>query len=198
MKPLCLLALGFLLLVAVAHAEEFTQGLAAQDFTAAGLEKLTPAELARLNALIEARLEGKVSAVRQEASRQMEAEVKKRVDSEVDQRVKTELAQHKPSENLLHRMKVMLTPGTEITYATVESTLVGPFLGYQPGTVFTLANGQKWRVLEGNYWSPKSEANRGHKVVIKPGMLGSFTMKIEGAGWAKVQIISRGPDAAAE
>lgn len=194
MKPLGMLVLAALLAVNTGRAADFTQGLSPQDFTAAGLEKLTPAELARLNALIEARLTGTASQIRQEAHQQAEAEVQKRVATEVDQRVKTELAQRQPSESLLHRMKVMLTPGTEITYATVESTIVGPFLGYQQGTVFTLANGQKWRVLEGSYWSPKSDADRVHKVVIKPGLLGSFTMIIEGAGWAKVQIISRGPE----
>lgn len=214
------LLLGALFLVNVSWGADFSRSLSPADFAAAGLDKLTPAELARLDALVEARMQGKVDKVQQEAAQQVatevdrrvatemdqrvetevskrvQAEVAKRVEAEVGKRVKEEVAKKEKSESLLHRMKVVLTPGTEIAYETVESTLVGPFLGYNPGTVFTLANGQKWQVVEGSYWSPKKEANRLRKVVIKPGVLGSFFMEIEGAGRAKVKIIFRGTEPA--
>lgn len=217
MNRSCFFLMGALLLVNVSWGADFTRSLKPEEFAAAGLDKLTPTELARLDALVEARLQGKVDKVQQEAAQQvateidrrvatevdkrvetevnkrMQAEVDRRVEAEVGKRVKEEVAKKDKSESLLHRVKVVLTPGTEIAYATVESTLVGPFLGYNPGTVFTLANGQKWRVVEGRYWSPKKEANVVRKVVIKPGVLGSFFMKIEGAGRPKVEIISRGP-----
>ena len=45
-------------------------------------------------------------------------------------------------------MKVVLKPGTEIEYTTLDAVLARPFDGWQNGTVFTLTNGQRWVVTD--------------------------------------------------
>lgn len=62
----------------------------------------------------------------------------------------------------------------------IESRLVGTFHGWYGKTVFTLENGQEWTQAEsgqmsnGKYESPK--------VKIKPMLLGSWLMYVEGCG----------------
>jgi hypothetical protein len=198
-----------------AKAEEFSKTITAEDFASAGLGKLTPEELARLDALIQAQKNGEVARVRVETAAKVEAdttakvvaettakvqaettakvqaETTAKVQAETTARIKAETAAAKAADsgNLLHRMRVVLTPGTDIEYATVETELKGSFRGYQPGTVLTLTNGQQWRVVEGNYWSPAKKADQIRKVVIEPGVLGSFFLRIEDGGRAKVKIV---------
>jgi hypothetical protein len=99
----------------------------------------------------------------------------------------------KSETSLLTRAKVLLTPGTQIEYTTVESRLAGDFDGWTARTVFTLENGQRWKV-EGNssYVSPGIPKPA---VKITPGALGSFWMTIEGVKTrAKVSLVSAGDD----
>jgi hypothetical protein len=65
-----------------------------------------------------------------------------------------------------------------VEYETVETALVGDFSGWSVGTLFTLSNGQRWRVVNGSYVAPKDSTPR--KVRIVPGVLGSFFLEIEG------------------
>jgi hypothetical protein len=61
----------------------------------------------------------------------------------------------------------------------VTSTIKGDFRGWQKGTVFELANGQRWRVTDDNeYYIPR--ALSAPKAVVKPGVLGSWSIEIEG------------------
>lgn len=99
--------------------------------------------------------------------------------------------QKKAEEGILTKAKrVLLSPGTEIMYEKVETQLTGPFRGYEPGTVLTLSNGQRWAVVDGQFWGPRSEENRTRRVIIEPGVLGSFFLRIEGAGRPKVKFLS--------
>ena len=86
----------------------------------------------------------------------------------------------RPDEpSLLARAKVLLTPGTEIEYTTVESRIVGEFQGWQRGTTFKLENGQRWQVTDGDeYVHPRMTAPAAK---IVPGMLGSFWLVVDGA-----------------
>ena len=76
------------------------------------------------------------------------------------------------------RAKVMLKPGTEVEYEKAETRLEGQFRGWEKGTIFTLENGQRWQVQEGSYTTPPEVGP--HRVVIAPGVLGSFFLEIEG------------------
>lgn len=102
-----------------------------------------------------------------------------------------EIAAAKANESsLLERAKVLLTPGTKIEFATVNSTLADEFKGWNVGTLFRLENGQTWRVSSGKYWSPLEPA--GKAVSIEPGSFGSFYMRLEGMKpTPKVELVSR-------
>ena len=63
---------------------------------------------------------------------------------------------------------------------TVESHIVGQFTGWRGKTVFKLDNGQEWRQAEsGAYDAGKFEDP---VVRIKPMLLGSWLMYVEGCG----------------
>ncbi len=60
----------------------------------------------------------------------------------------------------------------------IASTLVGDLRGWSRGTEITLANGQRWRVTEGEYTSMKRISNA--NVVITPGLVGAWYLSVEG------------------
>lgn len=63
--------------------------------------------------------------------------------------------------------------------APITSTLKGEFRGWQNGTVFELANGQRWRVVnDDDYYLGHGPTNP--KVTVKPGVLSSWRFEIEG------------------
>jgi hypothetical protein len=73
---------------------------------------------------------------------------------------------------------VLLAPGTEIEYATVESRIAGNFTGWDGRAVLTLENGQRWQIANGgNYSTPPLLSPQ---VKITPAPLGGFWMTIEG------------------
>jgi hypothetical protein len=74
--------------------------------------------------------------------------------------------------------------------APVSSTLKGEFRGWQAGTVFELENGQRWRVIDGEYYTTMRLANPA--VTVKPGFLGSWYIRIEGVNvGAKVRRVEQ-------
>lgn len=151
-----------------AAEENFSKAVRAEDFSAAGLTKLTPAELARLDALVRDYQSGALMA----AQREVEAETQAA-------RAETTRAKEGFVGGLLAKAKVVLTPGTEVEYTSVDTQLPGDFRGWSPGTVFALANGQHWQVTDSStYGTPPEPGPR--KVRIVPGALGSFFLEIEG------------------
>lgn len=60
----------------------------------------------------------------------------------------------------------------------VSSSLKGEFHGWRNGTVFELANGQRWRVVDGDFQATKRLSNP--KIMISPGLFGSWYMLVEG------------------
>jgi hypothetical protein len=60
----------------------------------------------------------------------------------------------------------------------IASTLVGDLRGWSRGTEISLANGQRWRVTEGEYTSMKRISNA--NVVITPGLVGAWYLSVEG------------------
>jgi hypothetical protein len=79
---------------------------------------------------------------------------------------------------LLAKAKVLLTPGTEVEYAAVESRIAGDFTGWEGRPIFTLENGQRWQIANGGSYSTPPIASP--KVKIVPASLGGFWMTIEG------------------
>ena len=61
--------------------------------------------------------------------------------------------------------------------APIESTLVGTLTGWEPGTEFELANGQRWKVLKGHFTLNKPLVNPHVKVV--PGAVGRWFFRID-------------------
>lgn len=121
-----------------------------EEFNAAGLGKLTPQELAALNAWLQRK-------VGQETARAVET------------------AREEGREEVVRKNRGFFDFGTT---EAIESTIVGEFRGFAKGRKYTLANGQVWEQIE-----PASLAGvrrTDAKVSIKPGMLGSWFMKIDG------------------
>lgn len=172
----------------------FSAALTPAEFAGAGLTKLSPAELEELNRLIRAHESGELTRAR-EAARKAEADAARALhEAHVAAEKQAARAATEPpaaagsaparKESLLDRIR--LKPGTQIDYDTLESELVGDFSGWRAGTVFTLANGQRWRVIQGDYESPRDSTRR--RAWIKPGLLGTFFIEIEGIkGRAKVE-----------
>lgn len=176
------------------QATRFSTALTPAEFAGAGLTKLSPAELEELNRLIRAHESGELTRAR-EAARKAEADAARALhEAHVAAEKQAARAATEPpaaagsapalKESLLNRIR--LKPGTQIDYDTLESELVGDFSGWRAGTVFTLANGQRWRVIQGDYESPRDSTRR--RAWIKPGLLGTFFIEIEGIkGRAKVE-----------
>lgn len=178
----CLLALA---LVSPVLADDlpFTKGLSPTDFAAAGLGKLTPEELSALDALVHAREAGAVAVAKDETTKQVTQVVRQQVKAEDQQQ-----AVKQASAGFLDRMKVLLKPGTEIEYSTLESAIVPPFDGYDPGSVLTLENGQRWKVVDDSS-DYRRKVLTPVPVKIIPGSMGSFFMEITGSGRPKVKYV---------
>jgi hypothetical protein len=183
MKRTLFVGLLWVALAGAASAEEkFSRALRPEDFAAAGLGKLSAEERSKLDALVEAYGSGALAAAQREAAVAVEARAAaeaKAVQAESDAKAaKTAAAKEKESGGFFSRAKVLLKPGTEVEYETVETRLMTPFRGWDVGTVFTLENGQSWRVESGSYATPPEPGPR--KVRIMPGVMGSFFLEIEG------------------
>lgn len=175
-------ALTFLLAVAcaaLARADDsFTKALSPADFQAAGLGKLTPDELARLDQLVRGQQSGAVAKATAETAQKVATSVREQVQAE---------NRKQQSAGFLDKVKVMLKPGTEIEYSTLDSTLVAVHeidFG-RGGAVFVLANGQRWQTGDNDDW-PNPERGTIHVRII-PGSMGSFFMDIEHGGRPRVK-----------
>ena len=155
---LCLLPV--VALAAAPGAEGFSRRLSPEDFRAAGLDKLSPAERDRLDALVEARHGSGTRRV--EAAEPAPASARG---------VAAPAASARDT-------RVVVAPGAKVEYAAIETRLTGRFTGWEPRGVFSLENGQRWREANGTtYVTPPLESP---KVRITAGALGAFWMEIEG------------------
>lgn len=173
-------------LAAVAAEERFSQTVRPEEFSAAGLAKLSPAELERLDTLVRAYRSQAVAVPTSAASAPPAAAP----SSGPHSAAVAEPAKKKSESGLLAKAKVILTPGTQVEYSTVESRIVGDFRGWQPRSTFTLENGQRWQVIAGSdsYVGP---VMTNPAVKITPGMLGTFWLNVEGVRQrVKVNLIS--------
>ena len=198
----CILMWGLLALAVGARAETgFLKNLPPEDFTAAGLQKLTPEELDRLEALIQRSKTGEVTEARQQAeakalAAQQEAE-KKIMAAELKAReaeaqasaavTKARAAEAKAAAGGKQKpswFKALVTleragkkPEKE---EALESRLVGDFSGWTGSTVFALEDGTRWvqqNRTDTHVYYPVKHAP---KVKIKPAALRGFWLEIEG------------------
>jgi len=162
--------------------EPFTRQLTPDEFASAGLAKLSPEERARLDTLIRQHETGELARAREQAAAAEKARaIAETKATEAAARIAETTAPASaatPERRTGWLGKVLLKPGTAVEYETVETSLSGDFAGWSPGTLFTLSNGQRWRVTSGSYVTPRDSTPR--KVRIVPGVLGSFFLEIEG------------------
>jgi hypothetical protein len=191
MRPRMIPRLTLILALACATAlradDSFTKALSPADFQAAGLGKLTPEELAALDQLVRGQQTGAVAKATAETAQKVSASVRAQVQAEDSKR---------QSPGLMEKMKVMLKPGTEIEYTTLDSTLVDVLeLRYgKDGAVFTLANGQRWMTSDDDDWpDPRKRTIR---VRVVPGSMGSFFLDIEHGGRPRVKFVGNAAPAA--
>lgn len=61
---------------------------------------------------------------------------------------------------------------------SIESTIVGTFAGWGPGSRITLANGQVWRIVDGSEATLTPTTNT--KVTIKRNFIGTIFLQVDG------------------
>jgi hypothetical protein len=126
------------------------QQMSADEFRAAGLEKLTPQELGALNAWLQRK-------VVQETAKAAET------------------AREEGREEVVRKNRGFFDFGST---EPIESNIVGEFRGFAKGRTYTLENGQVWEQIEPASLAGVRRDNP--EVSIKPGMLGNWFLKIKG------------------
>jgi hypothetical protein len=196
-----IIALAFLIATVAARAEtDFLKTLPPGDFTAAGLEKLTPEELARLEAIVQRYKTGEVAVVQKQAEAKV-AVVQKQAEAKVAA-VQQEAAKKVTAAET--KVKEMATepaaatpgkkkPGWFMALVTLnhagkkpeseeplESRLVGDFRGWNGRSVFTLEDGTRWIQQNKSEAYEYSPTLHSPKVKISPAALSGFWLEIEG------------------
>jgi hypothetical protein len=178
--------LGGLVLALAAHGQDFTRTMTADEQAAAGLGKLTPGELAQLRAAVERYKAGEVGAAQERVAATEEkakvAEQKAAAAEAKVREVEAKVAASAPAKKgpswlsaLITLEKTAQAPDAS---EALESRLKSDFTGWRKGTVFELENGQRWQQAGGDdYVTPSMPPP---VVRIKPGVLGSYWMQIEG------------------
>ncbi len=164
MKSLVLVLLALCIVASSAAADRFLKSLPADQFAAAGLNKLTDEELARLEQLIAEREAGAKAAAPTTATATPTAPK----------------PEAKPSGPSWLRALVTLQETAEKPDAAeaIVTRLAGDYDGWTGKTVFKLENGQIWQQVSG---SERIDDKRSAPAVkIYPGMMGAYWLEIEG------------------
>jgi hypothetical protein len=126
------------------------QQMSADEFKAAGLDKLSAQELAALNAWLQRKVGQETAKVVETAKEEGRQEVKEKSHG-------------------------FLSFGTN---EAIESSIVGEFKGFAKGRQYTLENGQVWEQIEAATLEGVRKTNP--KVKIKPGIMNNWFLKIDG------------------
>ncbi|KAF1715197.1 hypothetical protein CSC74_14100 [Pseudoxanthomonas yeongjuensis] len=126
------------------------QQMSADEFKAAGLDKLSAQELAALNAWLQHKVVQETTKAVEVAKEEGRKEVKE---------INRGFFDFGSSE-------------------AIESALVGEFNGFAKGRKYTLENGQVWEQIEPASLDGVRRTNP--KVSIKPGMFNNWFMRIDG------------------
>lgn len=161
----CILLAALLALPASALAQQappIEQAMGAEEFKAAGLDKLSAEELARLNAWLDRR-------VQQEASAAVAAA--------------TEQAREEGRREVVEKNRGFFDFGSQ---EPIVASIVGEFSGFGRGKRYRLDNGQVWEQTDTAQLAGVRRTNP--EVRIRPGLLGVWWMRIDGYNTqAKVQ-----------
>lgn len=141
--------------------ESWLKTLPPEEFTAAGLQKLTPAEMERLEQLIAARERRSAAPAEAGKSSAMTGDGKKSGPGWFRALVTLQETQERPE-----------------AAEAIESRLVGDYQGWSGRTAFRLENGQIWQQIDGKQRYDDSRA--APKVKVYPGLLGSYWLEVEG------------------
>lgn len=167
--------LRFLIAVAVlaclapaAFAQQtIQQRMTAEEFRAAGLDKLSADELASLDRWLQRQVQQEASAATGAAVEQAREEAREQARREVA----AETAGRRPP------------PAAE---APVHSRISGQFDGFGRGRRYTLENGQVWEQVDASRLEGVRVANPA--VTVTPGFFGAWYLRIDGYNTrAKVQ-----------
>ena len=150
-------ALAILALAPMAWAQPSTpltanieQQMSADEFKAAGLDKLSAKELAALNAWLQQKVTTETA-------------------------VAVEKAKEEGRKEVVEKNRGFFDFGSA---EPIESVIVGEFTGFGKGKKYTLQNGQVWEQIEPASLSGVRKTDV--SVKIKPGVLGNWFMKIDG------------------
>ena len=130
------------------------QQMSADEFKAAGLDKLSAQELAMLNAWLQHK-------VVQETTKAVE--------------VAKEEAKEEGRKEVKEKNRGFFDFGSN---EAIESNIVGEFKGFANGRKYTLENGQVWEQIESATLDGVRKTNP--KVSIKPGLFNNWFMRIDG------------------
>jgi hypothetical protein len=126
------------------------QQMSAEEFKAAGLDKLSAQELAALNAWLQRKVVQETSKAVETAKEEGRKEVKEKSRGFFD------------------------FGSTE----AITTSLVGEFKGFADGRKYTMENGQVWEQIEPASLAGVRKTNP--KVTIKPGVFNNWFLRIEG------------------
>ena len=140
------------------------QQMSAEEFKAAGLDKLSAAELAALDAWL----------ARRQAATPVAAAPAATLDAAEAERIR-EQGREEGRREVKEKTRGFLDFGSE---EPIKSTLVGEFRGFENGRHYTLANGQVWEQLEPARLEGVRKTNP--NVTIKPGLMNVWYLRIDG------------------
>ena len=132
------------------NTADLQQQMSPEQFRAAGLDKLSPAELAALNAWLQGRVEHSISQVREQALEEGRQEV-------------------------IVRHRGFLSFGSD---EPIVAVLPGRFSGFAKGRQYLLDNGQVWEQTDDARLSGASGNDR--QVRISPGLMGAWYLQVDG------------------
>ncbi|MCD9033618.1 hypothetical protein LDO32_18050 [Luteimonas sp. Y-2-2-4F] len=154
LRPVRLLCAALLLAASAAalaqQAPPLQEQMNADEFRAAGLDKLSPEELAALNTWLQRRVGEETAAA-------------------------VEQAREEGRQEVVQRNRGFFHFGSD---EPIESVIPGEFRGFGKGRRYTLANGQVWEQTDSATLSGARRSDI--KVRIRPGLLGAWWMQVEG------------------
>lgn len=132
--------------------------MSADEFKAAGLDKLTPTELANLNTWL-------ARAITAEAETKAQAAVAKATDS----------AREEGRQEVIKKNRGFFDFGSE---EPITGIIQGEFSGFGSGRHYTLDNGQIWEQIDSTRLDGVRKSNI--KASIRPSKLGVWWLKVDG------------------